>query len=312
VALTQIAQQVRRNVGRLTAITDQQPSSSPAAHHPSPSNPDLIGREELSLFPGSIGHEAVPERRTFPAAIPMAKPMMVGRLQDLLDKSTTFVPEYTSDILNLISGPKSFVLERISTDLSIAKALLFLVTSTLFAWIIETPFQKEITLVSSVRDAALFLLMTITYGAAVYFAWRIVKGHTDIRTVFIIHFYYASVIRIIIACGFLTIVGVIRATDPAFYAEFMNAVCEVQIDFVLHASQRFWASRSSIPLVVSYLLFSLLLAVWIVAGWGAYREISKVSKVRSSMAFILFVIFSIPITVLLGAISSASVRCGSA
>jgi hypothetical protein len=72
IALTQIAQQVRRNVGKLTAITDQQPSSSLAAHNLPPSNSDLIGREEPPLLPGSTGHDVVPEHPSFPAATPQS------------------------------------------------------------------------------------------------------------------------------------------------------------------------------------------------------------------------------------------------
>jgi hypothetical protein len=231
-------------------------------------------------------------------------------MKDLLDKIITFVPEYIADIIQLISSPKHFALERVSKEQNITNALMFLITSIVAVWVIQIPIQRTTSQIDLAEDVVVFMLETLAFGAAICLSWRIVRGSADIKTIFVIHFYFASVIRIIMTCGFLVMVGAIRASDPSLYTDFMDAICKAQIDFTLQNYDRIMSSRAGIPLIIVYLLFMIILAVWIVSGWGAYREVNRLSRLRSFIAFMLFALFSIPIIAIAGAISSASVSCG--
>jgi hypothetical protein len=53
--------------------------------------------------------------------------------------------------------------------------------------------------------------------------------------------------------------------------------------------------------VLSLILLSWIpLAVWIVVGWGAYRELTSSSRFRSIIALALFIVLLFPVAGLLG------------
>ncbi len=44
--------------------------------------------------------------------------------------------------------------------------------------------------------------------------------------------------------------------------------------------------------------FMAAFAAWVIAGWGAYRVQHGVARLRSAIAFFLFVVFSLPVAAL--------------
>jgi hypothetical protein len=64
---------------------------------------------------------------------------------------------------------------------------------------------------------------------------------------------------------------------------------------VIRNYDRLMASNAGIPLQFTASFFVSVVLLWIVAGWGAYRELNHLSRLRSAIAFILFAGFSIPV-----------------
>jgi hypothetical protein len=58
--------------------------------------------------------------------------------------------------------------------------------------------------------------------------------------------------------------------------------------------------------VVSHLNV-LIPLVWTISVWGAYRVANHLSKFRSGVAFVLFMLFGIPITALVAFVANAVV-----
>ena len=61
---------------------------------------------------------------------------------------------------------------------------------------------------------------------------------------------------------------------------------------------------SFIAATIGYVLIVLLTATWGVVGWGAFRELNGLSRLRSAMALILTAVFSVPLLLLYLAIAN--------
>ena len=228
-------------------------------------------------------------------------------MKDLLDKIIALIPQYVADITDLISGPKRFVLQRTESDAShLVDSLVFLALSFLIGWFLEIPFLKRDPLIELAEDAAFFAFSVMAYGAAVCLAWRVVKGRAEIKIFFVIHFYYAGVLKLIMSCSFLAMAGVLRASDAQFYGDYMEAIAQGQaLDFVLQNYERFNNSNAYMPVEGVIHLYVFITLVWTIAVWGAYRVANHLSKFRSGIAFILFMLFGIPTTALVAFIANA-------
>jgi hypothetical protein len=201
-------------------------------------------------------------------------------------------------------------MERISSDeLRLTDALLFLAISFVIGWGLEISFLKQNPLIDLASSAIFFMFSVMTFGGAVCLAWRLVKGAADINKFFVIHFYYAGVIKLIMACTVMAAIGVLKAFDHQLYEEFMNATYQGQnMNFMIRNSERFIKSDAGIPLISISSLLNIVMLIWIIAGWGAYREINHLSGFRSGAAFILLMLFSIPINVVVYLLANADVR----
>lgn len=48
-----------------------------------------------------------------------------------------------------------------------------------------------------------------------------------------------------------------------------------------------------------------LVLMWMFTAWGAYRELTSLSRFRSGLAFMLFCMLSVPITIIMTMIAAA-------
>jgi hypothetical protein len=143
---------------------------------------------------------------------------------DSLQKIIGFGPIYIGNVLRLAQGPKRFIAEQQNDQQSLENAFAFLAVSFLFSWIVKASFiQTENPLIELGSDAAGVLLIVLAYGAVVVLSWRAVKGPGDIRKFFVVHFFYAGFLCIILVCWFLMLVGVLRASDPALFQTYLTA-----------------------------------------------------------------------------------------
>ena len=231
-------------------------------------------------------------------------------MKDLLEKLIGLIPAYFDDLLPLVSGPKRFIAKRLSSDEpAMQKALIFLAVSFLIGWVLKTPFVRGDPFLELGTDGAFVLIYVMTYGGALYLAWRIAGGRAEIQKFLTIHFYYAGVLKLIETSLYLGIMGTIRAADPALFKEIYDAAYGGNLaSFFIKNSERLLASPGyRLSLWVQFVGYGAMLT-WIFVGWGAYRELNQLSKARSIMAGLLFFVFCFPVTALTFLIANALVK----
>jgi len=231
-------------------------------------------------------------------------------MKDFLEKLITLVPAYFSDLLNLMSGPKRFARSRLSGKaLSMEGPLRFIGVSFMISWIIKAPLNRLDPIIELGTDGAFVLAYVALYGGALCLAWRIVGGKGGLKQFFAIHFYYAGILLLIMACFYLAAMGLLRALDPLLYRDLYAAAYSGSLpSFVLQDLDRLWQSQGyRFSLILQILGFGSMLG-WIVVGWGAYRKLSRLTRVRSVLAGALFLLFCLPIAAFTFLIANALVK----
>jgi hypothetical protein len=226
--------------------------------------------------------------------------------KDLLTRLLAALPNYIVDLTSIVSSPKRFVLQRaLNNESPLVDALIFLTISSVIALGLQLPFMQQNAFEMSIQ-LSFSAFVIVAFGGAVCLAWRCVKGTGSIINHFVIHFYYVGVLDMIWACYFMSFMGIFRVADRHLCGEFMLAICRGEADWVIRNYDRLMASNAGIPLQFTASFFVSVMLLWIVAGWGAYRELNHLSSLRSAIAFILFVGFSIPVMAVVMSIANAS------
>jgi hypothetical protein len=214
-------------------------------------------------------------------------------MNELLQRIVAFIPAYVGNLVNVVQGPKRFIRGRLShQEHQLEDALLFLGISFLIGWVLKLSFVGKELFKELLADSGFILMMTLGYGLAVCLAWRTVKGRADTQKHLIIHFYYSGVLILGEACWFMALIGILKAGSPQFYTQLMDSVQRGNLRFFVDPRNADALSR--VPGFWLVYCGGIIAAIgWWIAGWGAYRELNRLSKLRSAIAAVLFVILSI-------------------
>ena len=226
-----------------------------------------------------------------------------------LEKAFWLIPTYLSNLLRLISGPKRFIAERLSGDQSpVENAWVFLALSVLMGWLLELPFAKFGLFWELARDGGFSVIFAIVFGGALYLAWHWVGGRAELRKFLTISFYYGGALKLMMTMLFLAIIGTMETVSPSLYTEFLTAATNGTFALFLkdHLDQIPSSSAYQWSLWVQVPGFAGMLA-WLIAAWGGYRQLYKVSRMRSAAAGLLFVILCLPAAALTFVIANSLV-----
>jgi hypothetical protein len=231
-------------------------------------------------------------------------------MSNLLERAIEIGPGYLSDLLSLIQQPKRFVARRVSQrPLPMRDALTFLTISFALSWIIKMSFLRSAPWLEVLPDAVFVLLEVLVYGAVICVAWRAVRGRAELQKVFVIHFYYSGIFLMLIATWFLLVMGILRSADPAFYDAMWEAVYGGRmLSFALESADHLSQSPAAMPMALGLLLGLAATIAWVFAGWGAYRELNRLSRLRSAMAATIFVVLWFPISTMIFFVANAGVK----
>jgi hypothetical protein len=232
-------------------------------------------------------------------------------MKELFEKLVRLIPAYFDALLPLITGPKAFIRERLGGDgTPLQDALLFLAISFAIGWILKIPLSRGgPPLLELGTDAAFELSLVMAYGAALILAWRTVGGRANVRKFLTIHFYYSGILSFIMSGLFLGTMGTLRAADPVLYRQIYEAAYGGNFAvFLIENSERLIASRGfRWSLWVQLAGYGAAMA-WILAGWGAYRELNGISRIRSGLAGLMFCLFCVPVAALTFVIANALIK----
>lgn len=232
-------------------------------------------------------------------------------MKDLLEKLVTLVPKYVGDFIRLTSGPKQFLLERVSTgEARWADGLVFLAISFVLAFLLGLPLARADAdpLLDLASEGVFVLIYVVLYGYAVYLSWRVLGKVAPIQQFFFVHFYVAGILKLLLTAAFIAAVGVLRVGDPAVNDEMFREVAAGNLLWWKTSATRLLASPA-MRVAMCVLLGGVAgMLAWTIAAWGAYRQLNGFSKLRSSVAFVLFCAACVPIYVVTVVIANALVR----
>jgi hypothetical protein len=225
-------------------------------------------------------------------------------------KYLEFIPSYSIDVITLISSPKTFLNSRnISSPDNWHMALRFFVFSVLLSallqhfsvWQIE--YKEANFLLTLAVSTSTGIIGALLGTAAIKPAWKIVGGRATFDSIFLTFLYVYSVFILWISCTSLAYIGIVASLAPAFYSELIKIFTKggsaaVIRHFLLSDPDLYKPPNDiffgvSVFIVGSFIMIGAL--VWIIATWGAYRTLNKVSRARSCAAFIICGFFFVPV-----------------
>ena len=213
----------------------------------------------------------------------------------LIEKGVGLFPQYFRDLIALLTGPKGFVAGRLREEGLFERSLLFLAFSYGSGFILKAPTYKGDLLVEFGAGAAFTLVQAVGFGIAIWLAWRVVGGRGTLGESLAISFYYAGVIELLATFMYVALIGTIRMGDVSLYTRLLESAHNGTIVQLLSDTDRLLASRPFQLALLLELPFIAAFAVWVIAGWGAYRVQHSVTRLRSVIAFFVFVVFSLPV-----------------
>ena len=210
------------------------------------------------------------------------------------------IPKYLFNFFNLVSGPKRFVRKKnVYNDQSLTEAMTFLAISFVLTLILKAPFiPAGINFWQYIATGGLLALIEMALMAtALRFAWKLVGARAPFGRFLITFSYYYAVAIIGLQVFTVLAYGFAKVWDPGLYAVLIEAYNEKVFrnpkvtEYVAQAAGS-GDIRKLLPLAAVNLMLWLSMAAvsaWMIAGWGAYRELTTLTKKRSVLAGIIFI-----------------------
>jgi hypothetical protein len=225
-------------------------------------------------------------------------------MKDLFEQILKYLPHYLTEFGAVFSGPKTFIATKLSADAGDAfgEALLFLgisLTLVLLMYLPLLPAGKDFW--NFAIPYYVSYLIEIPMGALVVrAAWWIVGGRAPARPFFITYAYYIGVASVLIGAFDLVASGSFKTLDPKLYQEYSDALQKPQSleDWAQsHADLLHRYAESYVTLTAALIegLGTLFIVIWGLIGWGAYRQLNGLSKLRSLAALIISWFLFLPV-----------------
>ena len=229
-------------------------------------------------------------------------------MSDLLKLVFAQFPKYISNFVNLISHPKRFVRKRNKiNDEALTEALTFLAITFGLSLILTSPLRSEgVNLSQHVAARGLLIVLAVTVNAAVLrLSWKLVGGKAHFLKVLIPFCYFYAVGNLFLDVTHLLALGVAKFWDPEFYklivehfrkkSFLQSSEAEAYVTGLLGDAQSGHFTKALV--FITFVIISqsgwVAFLVWMMAGWGAFREVTGLSKERSLAAGVIFLVLAI-------------------
>jgi hypothetical protein len=225
-------------------------------------------------------------------------------MKEIIERALHYGPEWIRDLINLVSGPKTFLAQLDLTEESTRnRALLFWLGAGIVVFMSELPFssQHDDVWMSFLQTTIFHLLAAVILAGLVKVGFALVGGKASFMAMFVLSLFISGVSRVIWASGIPVSKAIVRLDEPDQYAAFEAATNDMMSMRVDAALQQFTAIGSPTILVALFVSVAVSLAafIWLIVAWGAYRQINEVTKRRSFFAFITVVLLQIPLASLM-------------
>jgi len=220
-------------------------------------------------------------------------------MKDIVQQILSYLPNYIPEFLRVFSSPKLAISERnqgqtkdLREALSFYGISFFLVFP--FARILA-PSQLDLW-ENIAQSVTLSLFWGLASAAMTRLAWRIVGGDAPLDRFVVIQCYFSGVCMIILTFASLISLGAGKTFYPDGYQAFTEMVLsgkfspfdETRIKEVIGLPGFEFYN-------IVFLGLSYCSLVWPAIAWGAYRQLTGVTRLRSAIAFILTLVFLVPV-----------------
>ena len=202
-------------------------------------------------------------------------------MKELLESVLKYLPDYLLGIVSLVTGPKTAILQWVDEEKGgLARPFIFVALSVTFGFLLQLPqVGKDQDYVTLVAGVAVFkVIALVLFSVLIHLLFRAVRGHASFTETFSAYLYIVSPLYIVLVILHIATLGVLYAYNPVvataasldpnyFYADvvrwrtFENAAPEFTIAYIL----------------MHYTSPPIVLIVWFVACWGAFRRLHGVS-----------------------------------
>lgn len=223
-------------------------------------------------------------------------------MKELIEKVLEYLPQYLKDFGLLVSGPKKFMAQKnTGAEDVFNQAVVFLGVSLVLVIVMTMPLLppgKDLWAYVGAR-AIEFILSVTLYAVDLRLSWHLVGGKASIRSFFVTYAYFFSALIVMFTLFLLLSNGVFKVLAPDLYWQLIEAQLNKQPIPDM--------SGSSVPLISSGILVAgfILISVWGLISWGAYRRLNDLSKWRSFAALTISGILAWPIEAVVFFVSSA-------
>ena len=220
-------------------------------------------------------------------------------MKDIVEQILGYLPKYLPEFIKVFAGPKSAISARNQGNPDdLKQALIFFGVSFFLIF----PFQRALLpsqhefWAHIAQSVAIVFFVGLASAALIRLAWRVLGGKAPLEKFIVVYCYFSGVILIISMFSTLIPLGALKTFYPDSYTSLKI------VFFSQDRSPIDFEGFEEIILLPGYQLFNilntllgLLLIIWYVIAWGAYRELTGLTKVRSAAAFILSWLFVLPV-----------------
>jgi hypothetical protein len=159
-----------------------------------------------------------------------------------------FLPAYVSDLVSLMTNPRSFLSERSTenTD-NWTKALQFFgITAFVCFIMVFTLVKKGDFITAFSRAVVVWAIGVIFVSLAIRIGWRVVGGKAALGSIILITIYAFSLSAIVTNCLLLVYFGVLNIFLPASAIEYMAILQMKNTKEIIDATEALNFSRASL------------------------------------------------------------------
>jgi hypothetical protein len=206
-------------------------------------------------------------------------------VRDLIEYIITLLPQYFMDFGMVFAFPKTFIdAENIKIEQSFRRSLIFLALSLSIVVVMMAPLLgpgKDLwTYIGA--HAVSVMLATVLGAVVLRVSWWLVGGRAPLRDFFVVYAYFFGVMFVTLTVALLLNMGVVKFFAPEIYHPLLDTLVNQKPvpEFVL---ANVWFRVWLLIGVVSY----FWLFIWTIIGWGAYRKLNGLTRIRSCGAYLI-------------------------
>jgi hypothetical protein len=201
-----------------------------------------------------------------------------------------FIPGYASDLVSLLTRPRSFLLERSNenTD-NWTKALQFFGITAFLCFIMIFTFVKNIDFMTALsRGVVVWAAGVIFSSLAIRVGWKLVGGKATLSCIILTNIYAFSVAAIVSNVALMIFFGVLNIFLPTLFKEYMTILQMKDTTEILKAVAVLNSSRAFVVVSgIYYGVVAIFYSAWIIVVWVVYHRLNALSRIRSFAAFVI-------------------------